>query len=599
MAEADDSARWADAALAAAVLATDPVGLGGAIVRAAHGPAREHWLAWLRALAPERTVRRVPSHIGPERLLGGLDLAATLAHGKPVAQPGLATDCDGGLLVLPMAERFPPVTIALLCALLDTGEAVVERQGIALRAPARVAVIALDEGIADEGVRPELVDRVAFHLELEGLRVPADATPSADVIAAIAAARARLPAVTCPDEVLRALCATALALGIDSLRPSLFALRVACVLAALDGREIVDDDDASTAARLVLAPRAVVLPAQPDEAEAAPPPPAEGDDADNETDPADADDSGDDENARGDPEAPLEDRVIAAAVAAIPRDLLERIAAGRARRMRGATDGRAGALRASLVRGRPTGARRGDPRAGVRLNLIDTLRAAAPWQPLRRRARAAEGRPSGRVDVRRDDFHVTRYQQRTPSTTIFVVDASGSAAMHRLGEAKGAVELLLADCYVRRDEVAVIAFRGARAELVLPPTRSLVRAKRALAGLPGGAGTPLATAIDAAMLLALQVRRGGHTPTVVFLTDAQANVARDGTGGRERAGADAAAAAGRLRSEALAAVFVDTSPRPSAPARKLADAMGARYVALPHADARRVSAVVRGARESA
>ncbi len=592
-------ARWADAALVAALLAIDPLGLGGAVVRAAHGPAREHWLATLRGLAPQRPMRRVPSHIGPERLLGGLDLAATLARGKPVAQPGLAADCDGGLLVLPMAERFPPVTIALLCALLDTGEAVVERQGIAFRAPARVAVVALDEGDADEGVRPELIDRVAFLLDLEGLRAPRDPTPPADAVAAIAAASARLPQVRCPDSVLRALSATALALGIASLRPSLFAVRAAAALAALDGRDRVDDDDAQTAARLVLAPRAVLLPAAPADAEPARPPPSDHNDADAAVEPAAADDGSIDENTRGDPKAPLEDRVIAATVAAIPRDLLERLAAGRMQRTPAGTDGRAGALRASLVRGRPTGTRRGDPRAGVRLNVVDTLRAAAPWQPLRRRARAAESRPVRRVEVRRDDFHVTRYQHRTPSTTIFVVDASGSAAMHRLGEAKGAVELLLAECYVRRDEVALIAFRGTRAELVLPPTRSLVRAKRALAGLPGGAGTPLATAIDAAVLLAMQVRRSGHTPTLVFLTDAQANVARDGTGGRERAGADALAAAARLRAAGLATIFFDTAPRPSALARQLADAMGARYVALPYADARRVSAMVRDARASA
>jgi magnesium chelatase subunit D len=116
------------------------------------------------------------------------------------------------------------------------------------------------------------------------------------------------------------------------------------------------------------------------------------------------------------------------------------------------------------------------------------------------------------VEVRRDDFRVGRFEQRSQSTTIFVVDASGSSAFNRLAEAKGAVELLLADCYVRRDRVALLAFRGRGAELLLPPTRSLVRAKRSLAGLPGGGGTPLAAGIDAAAALADAVRRRGETP---------------------------------------------------------------------------------------
>ena len=162
------------------------------------------------------------------------------------------------------------------------------------------------------------------------------------------------------------------------------------------------------------------------------------------------------------------------------------------------------------------------------MSFIATLRAAAPWQPVRRRERPDDHR---RVLVRKEDFRIVRYQEPRGATAIFVVDASGSSAMHRLAEVKGAIELLLADCYVRRDSVALIAFRGQGAEIVLPPTRSTARARRSLAGLPGGGGTPLASGLDAAAALADQVLRKGQSPLVVLMTDGRANVCRDGAGG--------------------------------------------------------------------
>jgi magnesium chelatase subunit D len=171
--------------------------------------------------------------------------------------------------------------------------------------------------------------------------------------------------------------------------------------------------------------------------------------------------------------------------------------------------------------------------------------------------------------------------------------------LHRLAEAKGAVELLLADCYVRRDQVAVLAFRGAGAELLLPPTRSLVRAKRSLAGLPGGGGTPLAAGLDAAWTLAEAVARRGDTPLVVLLTDGRANIGRDGQPDRGRAEQDALASAQRWRGSTIAAVVVDTSARPEPRARALAQRMDALYLPLPHARAdtlnQAVQAVARGA----
>lgn len=155
---------------------------------------------------------------------------------------------------------------------------------------------------------------------------------------------------------------------------------------------------------------------------------------------------------------------------------------------------------------------------------------------------------------------------------------------------------MLADCYVRRDSVALIAFRGARAQTLLPPTRSLARARRSLAGLPGGGGTPLASGIDAAVALAASVRRRGETPLVVLLTDGQANVARDGTGGREAAHRDALAAASALRRERVACLVIDSSPQPRPAAREIAQAADARYLPLPHAAPAGISEAVKAAR---
>lgn len=205
--------------------------------------------------------------------------------------------------------------------------------------------------------------------------------------------------------------------------------------------------------------------------------------------------------------------------------------------------------------------------------------------------------------MRREDFHVRRFKQNRPTTTLFVVDASGSSALHRLAEAKGAVELLLADCYVRRDRVAVISFGGGTAQLLLPPTRSLARAKRSLSALPGGGGTPLAAGMDAARELAVQIARQGETPVVVLLTDGRANIARDGKPGRAQAGLDALQAAREFRLAGLSALLIDTSPQAQNqaqaqaqsqhPAPALAQAMGATYLPLPFASAKGLNQAVR------
>lgn len=597
--------RWDDACLAAALFAVDPAGLGGIGVRALPGPVRELWLELLQELLPpERPFRRIPLHIADGRLLGGLDLAATLRAGRPIAERGLLVEVDGGVALLAMAERVARNTAAHLTATLDTGEVLLERDGLTARTPTRFGVVALDEGANDDEQVPHtLLDRFAMLLDLNQIALR-EATPSDIDSDEIARARARLPAVNWDDAMLEAICGTALALGVESMRASLAALRLARCAAALAGREQVNIDDVTAAARLVLAPRATRLPmAEPQDDQPPPPepPPPEENQEQNEQD----------QTPQQEIDKPLEDQVLEAAQAAIPANLLALLQMG-AMRSRSRSQGKSGAIQSGSLRGRPAGTRRGEPGAGARLNLIETLRAAAPWQRLRR-AERKQVQPKGRgkvaraaaarrgmakqlevlVEVRRDDFRVTRYRQRSETTTIFVVDASGSAALHRLGEAKGAVELLLADCYVRRDRVAMIAFRGPGAEILLPPTRSLVRAKKGLAALPGGGGTPLASGIDAAVALADGVRRRGGTPVIVILTDGRANVTREGLGGRAQATEDAIASARSLRAFNVKALVVDMSPRPRPEAETLSREMGAIYLPLPHADASALSGAVK------
>jgi magnesium chelatase subunit D len=412
----------------------------------------------------------------------------------------------------------------------------------------------------------------------------------------IVAARERLSAVEAGDDVTRAICEAGTALGVASIRALLLTLRVARSAASLAGRRRVADRDAALAAALVLAPRATTAP-MPHESKSA---------GKDETSPK-AEASPPDGAASEDKGCPpvqgrsIDDVVLEAAAAAIPADLLSKLRLSVGSQTRAPAAGRAGTPQFSLQRGRPAGVRRGEPRAGARLNVIETLRAAAPWQVLRREEVLRSGLPpvsARRIDVRREDLRIMRLKQRSETTSIFAVDASGSSALHRLAEVKGAVELLLADCYVRRDRVALLSFRGRSADLILPPTRSLARAKRCLAGQPGGGGTPLAAAIDAAAALADAVRRKGQTPIVVLLTDGRANVARDGSPGREQAEADAVASARIMRAAGLTSLVVDTSSHPHASAQRLAAEMGARYLPLPYADARKLSSEVQAAAPS-
>lgn len=619
--------QWQRALLVADFLACNPTALHGISIRSGAGPVRDAWLAYFTSRLQRRSgqlpkVHRLPLNASDDRLLGGLDLVATLATGRPVAESGLLARAHGGVLLATMAERMTASTSSRLCAVIDTGRVQFARDGLQGQDDTRFVLIAFDEGSVDDERPPAgLLDRLAFRLDLREIspRVLGEFDAPADVALSVADDSTPLSDATIEEEQIAALCNVALAFGIASLRAAQLAVVAARTSAMVFGRDQVTEEDVTMAAELVLAPQAKSLPnSQPqlDDSEPAAEesaddatnadPPQQDDEQQSQADPQDTPPP-DDKKANDEPpkdiskdgQEPMEDRVLEAAQAAIPADLLAQLHATMSARAAAAgqrSGGSAGWQQLSNLRGRPLASRRGDPKSGARLDVLATLRAAAPWQTIRRAERAgAQLAPAAKqppILIRRDDWHVSRRAHRSETLTIFAVDASGSAALHRLAEAKGAAELLLAECYVRRDQVAVVSFRGKVAETLLPPTRSLVRAKRSLASLPGGGGTPLAAGIDMAYLVADAAQRRGMSPTLVFLTDGRANIARDGTPGRPQAAADALSAAKRLRTGGFNVLMIDTSPEPQDSARALADAMRGRYLGLPYASAQVISAVV-------
>ena len=594
---------WNDALTSLQLLQIDPSGFGGIWLRAPFGPVRERWLRHL--LASGLNTVKVPGSVDMERLLGGIDLSLTLQTGSLHMQSGLLQQADQGVVCISMAERFPDALMAPMTQAMDTQSLPPLRMSDGSESAPRTqfGVVALDESMDDEPpIGKSLQERLGLWFDLQAL-APSDvpelgfsqlsqgnaSDQALDIRIPgekLLQARQLWPHIQWSDDQALAVCATALGLGIDSLRAPTLALRVACCHAALNMRSRVSDEDLEFAARRVLAPRATRWPApaeqqsSPDtsqDAEQEPP------DQQAQQDPPPADQSSPDEPPTDSPSAEdLQEMMIASALASLPPKLLESLLT-KPGSSQGNSSGRSGQFRSGMQRGRPLPPRPGRPAGHARLHVLATLRAAAPKQKLR------SGTSQGRVAIRSEDFHVHRFQQNSASCMILALDASGSAALQRLAEAKGAVELLLQQSYARRDSVCIVAFRGAKAQLLLPMTRSLVRAKRAMTGLPGGGGTPLALALKMACEQSIQLQRQGVTPILVVLSDGRANVSLQGLGGRVQAQADALLWVQQWRQTGHRSLWIDTSIQPDPQVQNLADAMGASYMPMPQVQAQRMA----------
>jgi magnesium chelatase subunit D len=567
------------------LLAIEPR-LRGIVLAAPAGTGKTSLARGLRDLMPATMpFVELPASIDTENLLGGADIEATLRTGKLVMQHGVLARAHGGFVYADSINLLPDNLINVLLSVMDTGSATIERDGISMTLPADFSLMATYDP-AEGTPRQHLLDRVALMVPLLGQQSAEQRgrvlrhnlkrhtwREESDFLRGILqAARAHVAQVIITDEQLEQLALLALRYGVQGHRAEIFAGYAACAAAAYDLRPEVEFADLELAFKLVILPRATQLP----EKQESPPPPAPPEN------PPPPEQDNDDENDESDvlPEeiVPLTDQVFEALLTDLP-DVLENLPFMQLRRGRSGSRGTTTGKRGRHIRSVP-----GNPRQ-QRLDVIATLRTAAPWQPFRQKTKPNPDH----ILLEAGDIRVKQYRSKAGTLFCFAVDASGSMAIHRMRQAKGAVQALLEQAYVQRDKVALIAFRGKQADLLMPPSQSVELARRALDVLPTGGGTPLASALLLACEVAQQAKLRGILQTIlVLLTDGRGNVSfapdADPKAELQHIGR-------YVQASGLRVMVVDTqrSYLSRGEARQLATDLGGDYVYLPNASGENIA----------
>jgi magnesium chelatase subunit D len=607
------------ARLALLLAAMDPA-IGGVLLRGDKGSAKSTLARGLAGLLPGGApFVELPVGATEDRVVGGLDLGEAFG-GTARLRPGLLAAAHGGVLYVDEVNLLPDHLVDLLLDAAASGVTRVERDGMTAEAPARFVLVGSMN--PEEGeLRPQLLDRFGLAVEVRaplepGVRAavvmarlgfdagggsdpavdPAGGSPvgtDAEVAARLAATR---PASLAP-EVVHFACRLAVAAGAEGLRADLVLCRAAAARAGWEGREDTTQGDVEAVAALALAHRRRRRPLEPpgfapgqlEEALDQ----ARGGAVSDGSPPQEAlDEAG---SGRGD------GQTLAAGGDSSPSDepagydqyggagSTSQTITGRWGDLAGDPAPReepAGDARLPSWRHGPDvdGPLVGDQAPGGRWP-----RAVAPVASVRASLARRVAHPASAGGLTPGDVREPVRRRPARRCCVLVVDASGSMGTgSRLAAATGAALGLLGDAYRRRHRVAMVACRGAGAEVVLPPTASVELARARLAELPTGGATPLAEALEVAVEVAFAARRDGDEADIVVLTDGRATA---GPAALDRA-LDRARQAGR---EGMSVLVLDVEDGPVrlGLARRLADSAGGRYLALNAVTAGAVEAAIR------